>query len=207
MSVVDNSILANQKLLINALIDETAITSLYTDDMLDTVILDGLKEMAIHGAPQNVYLIKSESVAITTSSGDLPATYLTHNPNALMECTNGGNTEIIQQVYDREQFRLGKLDGRNYFLIEGKTIKVNNETITAVLFEFIGQPTMLDESTNEDDFEARMFNILPHYVIAKLFLRDNSEDDQKKRAMYHFIQFYKLIGSPNFQELAELQSA
>lgn len=208
MAVNDNSLLATILATIGNIIDDsTAIGAEYDTDEVETLIFEGLKEMAIFGAVQNVYLNTSASIAITTKSGSLPADYMYHDIGKVMECAKTALIEPITQEFDRGLFDRGDKAGRNYFLIEGKSMKVNSGDITAVTFEYIKTPTMLTTSSITNEFEPRMYNFLPHYVIGKLYLRNNSESEQKQMAMHHFVQFYKLIGLPSFKERAEVAVA
>ncbi len=204
MAINDNSLLATLKTTIGAMIDDSsAIGSEFTDNDVETLIYEGLKEMAINCSPQNTYLRTSASINISSNAGNLPSDYLFHDIGAVMQCTNDSNTELIKQEFDRAMFNIGKIDGRHFFIVKAKTIEVNGDDITVVLFEYIKAPTMLADSPITDEFESRMYNYLAHYVMAKLYLNDNSEQEQKSRALYHFMQFYKLIGHSSPKEEAE----
>lgn len=203
MSILDNSLLATQKTTIGTIIDDSsAIGAEFSDNDIETLIYEGLKEMAIYGAKQNVYLNKSATLTMASSSANLPADYLYHDLNAPMQCVNNSNTEIIRQAPNRGGFDVGAKSGLNLFVIEGKVLTVNSSNITTVLLEYIGMPTQLDGSSNTDEFEARMYNYLPYYVIGNLYMRQNAEDEQKQFALAHLTKFYKLIGYENFQERA-----
>lgn len=208
MALLNNSNLTNLKTHIgNILNNDDYQNTQFNDDMIDSLVRQGLNEMAKYADPSGSFVLKRISLPVTSLQATMPADYLYHDESVSLLCTKDGETETINISHDEHDFfnTTSSLNDLNYYQVLGNTIDVNFATITAINFKYTAIPTMLTAGVNQTDFREDLYDHLAYYVIGKYFLTEVAVEDQGEKSLHYFLSFYKEIGAVNYKELAENQ--
>lgn len=213
MSVIDASTLANHKtLLFEKINDINAVSSgRFTDNFLDTIIRDGLNDMARNASRKLHSLHIETTLTFSTQEIALPADCLYYDANKpLLGNITGPTPKMFYPVKDKVSFyEAGELsiadDLYRIYYVDYK-IKASHASMIDVDFPYIQEPTMLD-GTPRTEFNKDLYIALVDYTQAMLYMTQKATNEEKTMVIGLLRSYYTKIQAMGIEELMEAQLA
>lgn len=212
MSVIDASVLTNHKtLLLEKINDVNAVANgRWTDNFIETMIRQGLDEMARQADSRLHSLQVKSSLNFTSQEVSIPSDCLYYRTDRPFLGNVNGVFSLFHVTEDETDVFFNDLsdvysDMHTIYFLDGK-IYASHGSMEDIEFIYIQQPTMLD-ATPRTEFDVDLYIALVDYVAAMLFLTEKASADQRNLASGYLMAFYTKIRATAIKELVEAQLA
>ena len=194
-------LLSGLKSYIDSIVEDDTLKTSENSTLVDTYIRMGLDQLCYYANPQFKKTQSISTISFTTKVGSLPSDYFYHDRSIPQVCVISSQELPLVFVEKKSLFVNASATFEPMYTLIGSSIYVSHDL--TLDFEYHKRPTMIDDSTEKNDFEEFLYASLAYYVIGSLQNKEQASDEEKARSFQNYLRFYKEIGASDPKKLAE----